>query len=266
MRYRKGRDNLYTKDSELDALRSKTDYATALVKGPVTLAALGVVGFICVAFMLLFSSDGLLKSIGSTVLTGLGGVIAISVPDRIRVAVKVIHAVESRGKPDALPFIIEMALCDCMGKHTPKAVQVLITLLPQVREEDAIFFAPKHIDWMHQIVKALFPARLLFLLDSDGVPSTALCRGCIEALRYVGNQESVRLLERLLTKEPAEPYKELVSVVQRCLPILKTRLAKEQEARVLLRASSEPNVSPELLRPIMGSTQEPEQELLRPRE
>ncbi len=170
--------------------------------------------------------------------------------------------IERRGKPDATPFIVDVILNDAVNyKSKPSTLQVLQLLLSRVTANEATCFLPRHIQWMN---------RTLMNTISAPAPESAnveVSKGIILACRYVGNTELLLAVNAIVRRAtPAHRSNGLYDTAEQCLPEIQACVAHQTAQTTLLRASSEPNVSPELLRPVMGATQEPEQELLRPKE
>ena len=135
------------------------------------------------------------------------------------------------------------------------AMYGLTLLLPRVKQSDAKSLTLKH--------------RQILLSQFNRVePSSKFLLAILKAMEQVGGAEALTVVSRLARGEGRlRNDTVLVAAARECLPYLTARAEGRELRDTLLRSSSAAEVAPEtLLRPAPGTSEEPANELLRPRE
>ncbi len=130
------------------------------------------------------------------------------------------------------------------------------TLLLKVSDESIVYFQKPNVYTLNVHLQLWN----FSLLKSSLLSPFAV----LNALKYVGNEESARIMRQLLKKRPTtvDAEKErLYGLIEEALPIIEARVLKESGHSTLLRPS-QPNDDNTLLRPSQEQA-EPAQELLR---
>lgn len=165
-------------------------------------------------------------------------------------------------RPDVIPLLLDIISSDCTNKQAMfRAHAALQSLLLEVREEDEIHFKARHVQHLNSLL-----TRIVASVHGEPPSSVELKTSIVQALRYVGDEQSLKHLHRLQQSRPNmnTAYNEFYSAVESVIPALELRVQKLKEHGTLLRASSEPTNNETLLRPAYGGAREPEQDLLRP--
>ena len=140
-------------------------------------------------------------------------------------------------------------------KYRAAVRDALTRLLPRVRQSDA---------------KYLTVFRRKLLLQQFDLPRrpTSFLLAILKAMEQVGGAEAIPVVSRLARGEGrAAKDSALKAAAQECLPYLEARAEGRELRDTLLRSSSAAEVAPEtLLRPAPATSEEPANELLRPRE
>ena len=131
----------------------------------------------------------------------------------------------------------------------------LTLLLPRAKQSDTRYLTLKH--------------RQILLSQFNRVePSSKFLLAILKAMEQVGGAEALPVVSRLARGEGRlRNDTVLVAAARECLPYLTARAEGRELRDTLLRSSSAAEVAPEtLLRPAPATSEEPANELLRPRE
>ncbi len=163
-------------------------------------------------------------------------------------------------------------------EYSPSAYQStltgLIQALPKVTVDDTPRFQAQHLALLHTMIARYHDHQLnrltLFheprqqkFLQKKVSPETcyALRAGILKAFVPIGNEETARVLKRFIQEDSNSRYKtDLQELARISLLALQKRLDRENDAKTLLRASSENDDS--LLRPVYGHHNEERPETL----
>lgn len=148
----------------------------------------------------------------------------------------------------------------------------LTRLLTVMKPEDSSLITPRHIKYFHEVLKREFspmsrleqitnPHRGQEQLDYEEYWHPNLCIAILNLLRYVGNAESLLLLERCENSTPKYPNQSyVIDALQQTIPCIRERIVQMTDRGTLLRPVDN-MVTSELLRPL-GKSLEEESELL----
>lgn len=241
------------KDAGLQAIANQTAELARLAAAPAKRVAIGIALFLVFCATPLYDLGFFLIPFFLFALIGL----AFSITRRFALGEEAIIAIEDRGKPDGVPYLIETLLCDAAtSKVQKRAFRDLEALLLLAQSEGCGDILPRHIAWLNRT-----------LGSATSSASAELRIAIVRALKHIGDAESLRILEAIVSRAAVlRTDSDLVESATESLPEIKARLAKAQEQESLLRASAAPKDDNELLRPSKGGATEPPHELLRPKD
>lgn len=154
-------------------------------------------------------------------------------------------------------------------------LKALNATLPKASASDRSLFTQRHINFLELLFlryrdKQLFSyaipphrAAQRLAVEMPEERCYSLRAGALHALAQVGDKETARVLKRFIQQQcRSNAQMEMQQLAYASLTEIEKRLAREDEAKTLLRASS--YVENDLLRPSYAQAAEPPETLLRP--
>ena len=243
----------------LQRLEWKNELRRRYLSGTATILVLGMVLSLYGSFPALNGQGNFLLMFGLTLLAGgTIGVCYLALPDEL---IRIARRLEKSTDPNTIsPLIdaLETALKVSSNNGAVKQLRrTLATLLARLLADDSIVLSERNWETLRQHLA--FHATLHFILDQNDLALTLAVLDLIKRRRDTRFIATIRNISFVFGAKGSE----MRQAVQDCLVVLEEQKRKEDESKILLRASEPKSHSDTLLRPAAYGSEVQAQELLR---